>query len=858
MSDSVICERCFTPRGRVDDKFCFACGTVFQEEKPPEQKKRFAVAEQPEEKEVYLPELKFCTDCGVSVDFEVKIRPKFCPECGNPYITSLPPLVPPLGTCPVCSCVHAIGPDGVKYCHQCGTSSGRFQDQEAKKDLNSSGKGKPAPPGRKPATKPERMVSPPSDPRERSVNNVSETTATAAITTKIQPLALPSSTSSSSYIGSNVTKTQSFDPTSLTKSQTIDPLDLTPRSKGNKTSEGGLLSFGQCMTHDVPSVIAQANIGMKVVQEMKELALKYKKLEEAHARALEKLLGEENKKVTKILEQDGMCLFGGVWVEFVGHLYGRVDIIRELSTRITEEVVSPLKTLESTAAMSLKELNVKVKDAQNEMTKVIETMNKSKEECVKTIQTAREALAREKVDTSELTATGKMGHFVSSLTHSSFVKKKGKALGLANTYIQNIKETNEAQVRFVDEILRSQLDQFQVLELQRLKQVALRLKSLVDVCKSQDEKMVAQDTSTYSLLETLDPEKDIQTYIQTWLIDYGMPPDVVPYVYEIPVTPADIDAMAEGADADVGKKRETIFNSTINSLMEKQKQINPQLDVPLVMHTLCDAIEKLGDGVKTEGVFRLSPDNSLLRATEAKFNQGDFTLSGPAADPIVASSLLKSWLRSLNEPVIPSSMYEEATKCIETMKQEIATKRSVAARQTLSQKGVSFMPVSAPSQPLGKGQDVHAAVLAVYNRLPTLHKNVVKRLASLGKLIVLQPKSRMTYESLAVCFAPCLFRSPDSTDPFVALKWSRTEKDFTFYLLSALDQAASAGAAAQQSAGSLANVSVSPPAPIPVSPRTAPFVPPSLTPAISQRSMVEKKLVRAAPPPSRALVKPEE
>jgi len=742
MTDS--CSKCATPRGRPDDKFCFICGTLFQQES---QKKRVE-----DNKSEYLESLKFCTDCGVSVDFEVKIRPKFCPDCGNSYITSLPPLTAARDTCPTCLFVHSAGPDGVKYCHVCGTSAERFLDGAS-----------PVPPPQKPS-KPDRIIQ---EPRERANNNVEPQKEQKQPEIVVKPPEKP--------------------PIVITKIQTATDSkapDLARTKSAAPPTAEGLLSFGQCMTHDVPSVITQANIGMKVVQEMKELAVKYKKLEEAHARSLEKLLGEENKKVTRILEQDGMCLFGGVWVEFVGHLYGRVDIIRELSTRVVEEVVSPLKTLESTAAMSLKELNNKVKDAQNEMAKIIENMNKSKDDCLKSIQTAREALAREKVDRSELTATAKMGHYVASLTHSSFVKAKGKALGHANNYIAQIKETNDVQMKFVNETLRGHLDQFQTLELQRLKQVAIRLRALVDVCKSQDEKMVQQDISTYSLLETLDPEKDIQTYIQTWLIDYGMPPDVVPYVYEIPLTPADIDALDESPDSEAAKKRETIYNSTINSLMEKQKSSQPQLDVPLVMHVLCEACQSLGDGVKTEGIFRLSPDTSLLRSTEAKFNLGDFTLSGPAADPIIASSLLKSWLRSLNEPVIPATMYDEALRCIETMKVEIASKRSVAARQTLSQKGVAIMPAA-------KGQDIHAAVLGVYNRLPVLHRNIVKRLSNLAKLIVVQPKSRMNYESLAVCFAPCLFRSPDSTDPFQALKWSRSEKDFTYYLLSALDEAAS-------------------------------------------------------------------
>lgn len=811
-----ICSSCSTPRGRPDDKFCFICGASFQQEAP--QKKRV----EENKNEEYLESLKFCTDCGVSVDFEVKIRPKFCPDCGNSYITSLPPPTAARCTCPTCSFVHSTGPDGVKYCHVCGTSANRFIDENGPQ---------PTPP--KP-TKPGRIIQ---EPRERA-NGVAPAESQKELK---QPEIL--------------VKVPDKAPV-VTKIQTVDakaPPELT-RVKSSAPTTEGLLSFGQCMTHDVPSVITQANIGMKVVQEMKELAVKYKKLEEAHARSLEKLLGEENKKVTRILEQDGMCLFGGVWVEFVGHLYGRVDIIRELSTRVVEEVVSPLKTLESTAAMSLKELNNKVKDAQNEMAKIVETMNKSKDDCLKSIQTAREALAREKVDRSELTTTAKMGHYVASLTHSSFVKAKGKALGQANTYITQIKETNEAQIKFVNETLRGHLDQFQTLELQRLKQVAIRLKALVDVCKSQDEKMVQQDISTYSLLETLDPEKDIQTYIQTWLIDYGMPPDVVPYVYEIPLSPADIDALDESPDSEGAKKRETVYNSTINSLMEKQKSSHPQLDVPVVMHVLCEACQNLGDGVKTEGIFRLSPETSLLRSTEAKFNQGDFTLSGPAADPIIASSLLKSWLRSLNEPVIPAALYDDAIRCIETMKIEIASKRSIAARQTLSQKGVSIAPAA-------KGQDVHAAVLAVYNRLPVLHRNIVKRLSNLTKLIVVQPKSRMNYESLAVCFAPCLFRSPDSADPFQALKWSRSEKDFTYYLLSALDEASSAAAASSVSLSVSASVaagvtSFAPPAASP-SPRN-PIPPATPSPSQrmlldpSQRAVLEKKIPRAAPPPTRA------
>ena len=68
-------------------------------------------------------------------------------------------------------------------------------------------------------------------------------------------------------------------------------------------------------------------------------------------------------------------------------------------------------------------------------------------------------------------------------------------------------------------------------------------------------------------------------------------------------------------------------------------------------------------GLNNEGLFRRSPNSSILRQVKEAYDRGQVVSLDSFDDPHLAAVLLKKYLRDLPEPLIPESLYPIIQHC---------------------------------------------------------------------------------------------------------------------------------------------------------------------------------------------------
>ncbi|KAK1879442.1 Unconventional myosin-IXb [Dissostichus eleginoides] len=156
--------------------------------------------------------------------------------------------------------------------------------------------------------------------------------------------------------------------------------------------------------------------------------------------------------------------------------------------------------------------------------------------------------------------------------------------------------------------------------------------------------------------------------------------------------------------------------------------------VPKVVELLLMHIEL--NGLYTEGIYRKS--GSTCRARELhQILETD--PEGPNLDnyPIhTITGLLKRWLRELPDPLMTFSLYNDFLHAVE----------------------------------LPEKAERIRAVYQKIDELPPANYNTLERLIFHLVRVAKEEENKMSTSSLAIVFAPCILRSPDVDDPFLAMK----------------------------------------------------------------------------------------
>jgi hypothetical protein len=99
------------------------------------------------------------------------------------------------------------------------------------------------------------------------------------------------------------------------------------------------------------------------------------------------------------------------------------------------------------------------------------------------------------------------------------------------------------------------------------------------------------------------------------------------------------------------------FGASLDFIYKLQQRSYPEAKVPIILPFLADGIIALG-GLQAEGIWRISGDSDTISELKVRIDRGYYNLEG-IDDCHVPASLLKLWLRELEEPLIPESMYNE-------------------------------------------------------------------------------------------------------------------------------------------------------------------------------------------------------
>ncbi|XP_063737565.1 LOW QUALITY PROTEIN: unconventional myosin-IXAa [Eleginops maclovinus] len=169
--------------------------------------------------------------------------------------------------------------------------------------------------------------------------------------------------------------------------------------------------------------------------------------------------------------------------------------------------------------------------------------------------------------------------------------------------------------------------------------------------------------------------------------------------------------------------------------VEVSRLTNDERTVPLVVEKLINYIEM--HGLYTEGIYRKSGSTNKIR----ELKQGlDTDVDGMNLDDYnihVIASVFKQWLRDLPNPLMTFELYEEfiRTMALQDKKETIR------------------------------------GVYSVIDQLSRTHLNTLERLIfHLVRVSLQEDTNRMSANALAIVFAPCILRCPDTIDPMQSVQ----------------------------------------------------------------------------------------
>ncbi|XP_078411051.1 rho GTPase-activating protein 39-like isoform X1 [Cetorhinus maximus] len=190
----------------------------------------------------------------------------------------------------------------------------------------------------------------------------------------------------------------------------------------------------------------------------------------------------------------------------------------------------------------------------------------------------------------------------------------------------------------------------------------------------------------------------------------------------------------------------SMFGSSLEEIMERQRERYPERKLPWVQTHLSNKVLGLG-GAQVEGIFRVPGDIDEVNALKLQVDQ--WRIPDNLADPHIPASLLKLWYRELEEPLIPQKFYPQCVSNYENPE----------------------------------------AAVAVVASLPEINRLVLGYLIHFLQIFA-QPinvsKTKMDVNNLAMVMAPNCLRC-QSDDPRVIFENTRKEMSFIRLLIVHLD-----------------------------------------------------------------------
>ncbi|KAI4903676.1 hypothetical protein NFI96_030952 [Prochilodus magdalenae] len=163
--------------------------------------------------------------------------------------------------------------------------------------------------------------------------------------------------------------------------------------------------------------------------------------------------------------------------------------------------------------------------------------------------------------------------------------------------------------------------------------------------------------------------------------------------------------------------------------------VNDRIPVPVVLELMLEHVEM--NGLYTEGIYRKSGSANRMKELRQLLESDPHTVCLEDYPIHAVTGLVKQWLRELPEPLMTITHYNDFIQAVD----------------------------------LPEKQEQLLAIYRILEELPTAHYNTLERLIfHLVRVSREEKSNRMTPNSLAIVFAPCILRGPDSADPLLSMK----------------------------------------------------------------------------------------
>ncbi|XP_073784076.1 unconventional myosin-IXb isoform X4 [Danio rerio] len=157
--------------------------------------------------------------------------------------------------------------------------------------------------------------------------------------------------------------------------------------------------------------------------------------------------------------------------------------------------------------------------------------------------------------------------------------------------------------------------------------------------------------------------------------------------------------------------------------------------VPFVLEQMLVHVEM--NGLYTEGIYRKSGAACRAKELHQKLEKDPHTVSLDTYPIHTVTGLVKQWLRELPDPLMTYSLYNDFLYAVD----------------------------------LPETSERLRAVYRKLEELPSSNISTLERLIfHLVKVAKEEEHNRMSADSLAIVFAPCILRCPDSSDPLLSMK----------------------------------------------------------------------------------------
>uniref|UniRef100_A0A8B9L1E6 Myosin IXA n=1 Tax=Astyanax mexicanus TaxID=7994 RepID=A0A8B9L1E6_ASTMX len=169
--------------------------------------------------------------------------------------------------------------------------------------------------------------------------------------------------------------------------------------------------------------------------------------------------------------------------------------------------------------------------------------------------------------------------------------------------------------------------------------------------------------------------------------------------------------------------------------VEVSRLTNDERSVPVVVEKLINYIEM--HGLYTEGIYRKSGSTNKIKELKQGLDTDVSSMNLDEYNIHVIASVFKQWLRDLPNPLMTFELYEEFLRAMG----------------------------------LQDKKEVIRGVYSVIDQLSRTHLNTLERLIfHLVRIALQEETNRMSANALAIVFAPCILRCPDTIDPLQSVQ----------------------------------------------------------------------------------------